>query len=71
LNGRADLVALGRPLLLDPYFVRNAQAYENYRPADIPETYFAGTSHLYPFQTTERKQLENMKRALKPKSNKK
>lgn len=71
LNGRADLVALGRPLLLDPYFVRHAQAYENFRPADIPDSYFAGTSHLYPFQAAERKQMESMKRALKPKSNKK
>ncbi|WP_353086351.1 bifunctional salicylyl-CoA 5-hydroxylase/oxidoreductase [Flavobacterium sp.] len=71
LNGRADLVALGRPLLLDPYFVRNAQAYENFRPTDIPDSYFAGTSHLYPYQATERKQMESMKKALKPKSNKK
>ena len=71
LNGRADLVALGRPLLLDPYFVRNAQAYENYRPTDIPDSYFAGTSHLYPYQAAERKQMESMKKALKPKSNKK
>src|SRR5690606_5123698 len=28
LGGKADLVALGKPLLLDPYFVRRAQAYE-------------------------------------------
>ena len=28
LSGKADLVALGKPLLLDPYFVRKAQAYE-------------------------------------------
>src|SRR5690606_35341921 len=26
LSGKADLVALGKPLLLDPYFVRKAQA---------------------------------------------
>src|SRR5690606_15388168 len=31
LNGRADLVALGRPLLLDANFVRNAQAYEQFQ----------------------------------------
>jgi len=71
LNGRADLVALGRPLLLDANFVRNAQAYEQFEPTDIPNQYKVGMSHLYPFKATERKQLEGMKKALKPKSNKK
>ena len=71
LNGRADLVALGRPLLLDANFVRNAQAYEQFEPTDIPMQYKAGTSHLYALKASERKQLEGMKIALKPKSNKK
>ena len=71
LNGKADLVALGRPLLLDPYFVRNAQAYENFEAIDIPNQYKMGISHLHPLKTSERKQMEGMKRALKPKSNKK
>ena len=71
LNGRADLVALGRPLLLDANFVRNAQAYEQFQANDIPNSYKMGISHLYPLKTAERKQLEGMKKALKPKSNKK
>lgn len=71
LNGRADLVALGRPLLLDPNFVRHAQAYEQYKPSDIPNQYTAGTSHLYPLHASQRKALENMKKALKPESHKK
>ena len=71
LNGRADLVALGRPLLLDPYFVRNAQAYEQFEPNDIPNQYKMGISHLFPLKANERKQMEGMKKALKPKSNKK
>jgi anthraniloyl-CoA monooxygenase len=71
LNGRADLVALGRPLLLDANFVRNAQAYENIPADDIPNPYKMGVSHLYPLKTSERKQLEGMKKALKPKSNQK
>ena len=71
LNGRADLVALGRPLLLDANFVRNAQAYEQFQASDIPNQYKAGISHLYPLKANERKQVEGMKRALKPKSNKK
>ncbi len=71
LNGRADLVALGRPLLLDANFVRNAQAYEQFEAADIPNQYKMGISHLYPLKAAERKQAEAMKKALKPKSNKK
>ena len=70
LNGRADLVALGRPLLADANFVRNAQAYEQYTDQFIPNQYKMGNSHLYPLKASERKQLEGMKKALKPKSNK-
>lgn len=71
LNGRADLVALGRPLLLDANFVRNAQAYEQFQANDIPNSYKMGISHLYPLKAAERKQMEGMKKVLKPKSNKK
>lgn len=71
LNGRADLVALGRPLLADANFVRNAQAFEQFEATDIPNQYKAGSSYLYPQKATERKQDEGMKKALKPKSNKK
>ena len=70
LNGRADLVALGRPLLLDPNFVRNAEAYEQYKATSIPNQYLPGVSHLYPLKVAERKAMESMKKALKPKSNK-
>lgn len=71
LNGRADLVALGRPLLLDPAFVRNAQAYEQFPAEDIPQQYRSGISHLYPLKASERKEKEGMKKALKPESHKK
>lgn len=70
LNGRADLVALGRPLLLDPNFVRHAQAYEKYEPTDIPNQYKAGISHLYPWHQSQRNAVEAMKKALKPESHK-
>jgi anthraniloyl-CoA monooxygenase len=68
LNGRADLVALGRPLLLDPNFVRHAQAYEQFQPSDIPNQYTAGVSHLYPLHQSERNSTEAMKKQLKPES---
>ena len=68
LNGRADLIALGRPLLLDANFVRTAQAYEQFKATDIPNQYLAGISHLYPLKAADRKSVENMKKALKPES---
>ena len=68
LNGRADLIALGRPLLLDANFVRTAQAYEQFKATDIPNQYLAGISHLYPLKAAERKSVENMKKTLKPES---
>lgn len=71
LSGKADLVALGKPLLLDPYFVRKAQAYEQITITDIPNQYQKGIENLYSSTISERKQTERMKKALKPKSNKK
>ena len=71
LSGKADLVALGKPLLLDPYFVRKAQAYEQITITDIPNPYQKGIENLYSSTVSERKQTERMKKALKPKSNKK
>lgn len=76
LNGRADLVALGKTLLLDPAFVRNAQAYEQFNAQDfdslgIPKPYMSAVSHLYPYKAGERKATEGMKKALKPLTHKK
>jgi len=71
LSGKADLVAIGKPLLLDPYFVRKAQAYEQITITDIPNQYQKGIENLYSSTISERKQTERMKKALKPKSNKK
>lgn len=76
LNGRADLVALGKTLLLDTAFVRNAQAYEQYKVNDlqsvgIPKQYMAAASHHYPYKNGERKATEGMKMALKPVTHKK
>src|SRR5690554_1722393 len=71
LSGKADLIALGKPLLLDPYFVRKAQAYEQFEVNDIPYQYEKAIPSLYSSTASERKQTENIKRALKPKSNKK
>ncbi|RZK10718.1 MAG: bifunctional salicylyl-CoA 5-hydroxylase/oxidoreductase [Flavobacterium sp.] len=70
LNGRADLVALGKTLLLEPNFVRNAQAYEDFESNDVPNQYKIALSHFYPMKVGERKMVEGMKKALKPESHK-
>jgi len=70
LNGRADLVALGKTLLLEPNFVRNAQAYEQFESRDVPNQYKIALPHFYPMKAGERKMVEGMKKALKPKSHK-
>ena len=71
LSGKADIVSLGKPLLLDPYFVRKTQAYEQFEADDIATQYHKAIPSFYSAISSERKQTENMKRALKPKSNKK
>ena len=75
LNGRADLVALGKPLLINPAFVRQAQAYEQFEAEqienlDVPPQYLPGIQYLYPQAKTERQATEAMKKALKPRSHK-
>lgn len=70
LNGRADLVALGKTLLLEPNFVRNAQAYEQFESNDVPSQYKIALPHFYPMKAGERKMIEGMKKALKPESHK-
>lgn len=70
LNGRADLIALGKPLLLNPNFVRDAQAYESFQPDDIPNQYLQGLAPLFAARQSDRKEKEAMKKALKPQSHK-
>jgi anthraniloyl-CoA monooxygenase len=73
LNRRADLVALGRPLLLDASFVRNAQAWESV-PMEylhVPEPYQIAVPHQFAIAAGERKAMMGMKKALKPLTHKK
>ena len=73
LNGRADLVALGRPLLLDPSFATHAQAWEGVseEQTGIPIQYQQAVSHQFSIVTGERKAMDGMKKQLKPASHKK
>jgi anthraniloyl-CoA monooxygenase len=45
--GRADLCALGRPHLADPYWTLHAAAQLGYRGETWPKPYLAGRDQLY------------------------
>lgn len=76
LNARADVVALGRPLLSDPYFVLKNMAYEQFSADNIEATgvskqYIPGMMAMYSEMKKSRKEYEQMKETLKPKSHQK
>lgn len=71
LNSRADLVALGRTFLTNPYFVHQAKAYEQFKKDDLKNTgmpfpYLAALYTDYPKAKKDRNEFEEMKRKLKP-----
>lgn len=47
LSGRADLVALARPHLADPYFTVHAAAEQDYRGISWPVQYHTGATQLH------------------------
>lgn len=77
LAKRADLVALGRPLLANPYWVKHAEAYEQNHADKIkkgntnPLQYIRGTQQLYHLQEKNKQEFEKMKRQLKPQAHNK
>ncbi len=66
LQGRADLVALARPHLMDPYFTLHAAAHYDYRGQYFPNQYLTGRNQLYRLQEREREQQKAMRLKLKP-----
>ncbi len=71
LNARADLVAMARPFLTNPYFVHQAKAYEQFKKDDLknngmPFPYLAGAYSAYAKAKKDRNEFEAMKRKLKP-----
>ncbi|MBB4039714.1 anthraniloyl-CoA monooxygenase [Microvirga flocculans] len=66
--GRADLVALGRPHLVDPFFTMKAAAW--YGAADIhcPPQYYAGRDQIFRNAVRDRQDLEELKVKAKPKT---
>ncbi len=66
--GRADLVALGRPHLIDPYFALKAAAW--YGAADIacPPQYLPGKEQIFRNSVRDRQEFEDLRIKAKPKT---
>jgi len=66
--GRADLVALARPHLMDPNFTLRAAAWYGVSDVACPPQYLIGRDQLLRNSKRDREELEELKRKLKPKS---
>lgn len=69
LADRADLIAMGKTLLVNPGFVLQSAAYEQESlDSLVPDPYRVGIPQLNKTQAWMRKEFERMKVALKPQS---
>jgi anthraniloyl-CoA monooxygenase len=66
--GRADLVALARPHLMDPSFTLRAAAWYGVNDVACPPQYYAGRDQLMRNSKRDRDDLEELKLKVKPKS---
>lgn len=65
--GRADLVALARPHLANPYFTLHAAAFYGWRGVHWPVQYGPGAEQLYRTFERERQELTELRLAARPK----
>ena len=65
--GRADLVALARRHLADPYFTLHAAAFYGHRAQRWPVQYAPGAEQAYRLAEREREQLTELRLAARPK----
>jgi anthraniloyl-CoA monooxygenase len=68
LQGRADLVALARPHLTNPYFTLQAAAHYSERAQYWPPPYWPGRDQLYRLAERARAEWLETRRALRPKA---
>ncbi|MBF9194721.1 bifunctional salicylyl-CoA 5-hydroxylase/oxidoreductase [Microvirga terrestris] len=66
--GRADLVALGRPHLVDPFFTMKAAAWYGAAGIHCPPQYHAGRDQIFRNSVRDRQDLEELKIKAKPKT---
>jgi anthraniloyl-CoA monooxygenase len=65
--GRADLVALARPHLVDPYFTMKAAAWYGAPAVHCPPQYLAGKDQIFRNSAREREELHDLRLKAKPK----
>jgi len=65
--GRADLVALARPHLTDPYFTMKAAAWYDAPAIHCPPQYLAGKDQIFRNSARDREELKELKLKAKPK----
>jgi anthraniloyl-CoA monooxygenase len=68
LQGRADLVALARPHLSNPYFTLQASAHYDYRAQPWPDQYQSGQRQAFREAQKAQAQWLDERRRLKPAS---
>ncbi len=66
--GRGDLVALGRPHLVDPFFTMKAAAWYGAANIHCPPQYYAGRDQIFRNSVRDRQDLEELKVKAKPKT---
>jgi len=66
--GRADLVALARPHLVDPFFTMKAAAWYAAAGLHCPPQYLAGKEQIFRNAARDRDELTALKRKSKPKA---
>lgn len=66
--GRADLVALGRPHLVDPFFTMRAAAWYGAGDAFCPPQYMPGKDQIFRNSVRDRQDLEELRIKAKPKT---
>ena len=65
--GRADLVALARPHLMDPYFTLKAAAWYGAPAIHCPPQYLAGKDQIFRNSGRDREELRDLRLKAKPK----
>jgi anthraniloyl-CoA monooxygenase len=65
--GRADLVALARPHLMDPYFTLRAAAWYGAPAIHCPPQYLAGKDQIFRNSFRDREELRDLRLKAKPK----
>jgi anthraniloyl-CoA monooxygenase len=64
--GRADLVALARPHLVDPYFTMKAAAWYGAAGIHCPPQYLAGKEQIFRNSARDREELRELRMKAKP-----